>query len=92
MRKSALGVAGDGCTRRGEAAGCPAARFLSLAAAPTFGIMALWSSLGDASADAMCVGGGRAFPLSGMTIMYALMSAFHVPPWLAMLSMMRHDT
>jgi hypothetical protein len=54
--------------------------------------MALWSGLGDASAEAMCISGGGAFPLSGMMIMYALMSAFHVPPWLALFSMMRHDT
>jgi hypothetical protein len=92
MRKPAPGVAGDGSARRGGAAGPPAARLLSLAAAPTFVIMALWSGLGDASADAMCISGGSALPLSGMTIMYALMSAFHVPPWLALFSMMRHDT
>jgi hypothetical protein len=92
MRKPAPGVAGDGSTRRSGAAGPPAARLLSLAAAPTFVIMALWSGLGNASAEAMCVSSGSAFALSGMTIMYALMSAFHLPPWLALFSTMRHDT
>jgi hypothetical protein len=54
--------------------------------------MALWSGLGNASADAICISGGSAFPLSGMTIMYALKSAFHVPPWLGLFSLMRQHT
>jgi hypothetical protein len=57
-----------------------AADFLTLAAAPTFAIMALLTPvLGGGSADAFC---SSASPLSGMVPMYLLMSAFHLVPWL----------
>ena len=61
-----------------------AADFLYLAAAPTFAIMALLTSvLGGGSPDALCSG---ASPLSGMVPMYLLMSAFHLAPWLKLIS------
>jgi hypothetical protein len=62
-----------------------AAAWLSLAATPTFAVMALLATVHDGSMpDMMCSGGGS--PLSGMVTMYALMSAFHLGPWLRLLS------
>ena len=62
-----------------------AARWLSLAAAPTFGMMALLSFIGG-DAPAMICAAGQASPLTGMTAMYVLMSAFHSAPWLKLIS------
>lgn len=56
-----------------------AARWLSLAAAPTFAGMALLTVLGGSPADVLCT---EASPLSGMAAMYALMSLFHTGPWM----------
>jgi len=82
---------GDGCAICGEAAGTPAARPLSLAAAPTFVAMALWSAVAAGPAEMMCSSGGGALSLNGMAAMYALMSVFHVSPWLTLLSNFRND-
>ncbi len=90
MHKTAPGFTGDGCTRRGEAAGVPAARLLSLSAAPTFLVMALWSAFTGATADAMCMSGNSLLSPGGMTIMYTLMGVFHMPPWLALLPTQRN--
>jgi hypothetical protein len=60
-------------------------RFLSLAAAPTFAIMALLSATtGGSAPDVLCLAAG-ASPLGGMIPMYLLMSAFHSAPWLKLL-------
>jgi hypothetical protein len=57
------------------------AAWLSLAATPTFAVMALLAAVHDGSMpDMMCAASGS--PLSGMVTMYALMSAFHLGPWL----------
>jgi hypothetical protein len=77
--------AGDVCAIRGDAAGTPAAT-LSLAAAPTFVAMALWSGVAGGPAEMMCSSGGSALSLNGMAAMYALMTVFHVSPWLTLLS------
>jgi len=62
-----------------------AAGWLSLAAAPTFAVMAFLAAVHDGSMpDMMCSGDGS--PLSGMVTMYALMSAFHLGPWLRLFS------
>jgi hypothetical protein len=82
--------AGDGCAIRGDAARTPAASLLSLAAAPTFVIMALWSAVAGGPAEMMCSSGGSALSLNGMATMYALMSVFHVSPWLTLLSNRRN--
>jgi len=61
--------------------------WLSLAAAPTFAIMALLTGvLGSSTPDILCSAGHHASPLSGMVPMYLLMSAFHVSPWLKLVS------
>src|SRR5262245_34240793 len=71
----------------GRRAARPAAEWLGLAAAPTFAIMALLTSVfGGGQPDILC---GAASPLGGMTAMYLLMSAFHSPPWLKLISSWR---
>lgn len=60
-------------------------QLLSLAAAPTFAIMALLSAAHSDAADMLC-GSVQGAPLGGMGVMYLLMSAFHLPPWLRLLA------
>jgi hypothetical protein len=63
------------------------ADWLSLAAAPTFAIMALLAAVpGGGPADMLCAATRKASPLSGMVLMYMLMSAFHAAPWLKLIS------
>ena len=57
--------------------------WLCLAAAPTFALMALLSCLQGSDAAMLCMGGS---PLTGMAAMYLLMSAFHLAPWLRVIS------
>jgi hypothetical protein len=86
MREAYLsGCTGDAIRAASErATALPAADWLYLAAAPTFAIMALLTSvLGGGQPDILCT---AASPLSGMTPMYLLMSAFHSPPWLKLIS------
>jgi hypothetical protein len=71
---------------RGKADALRAADWLSLAAAPTFTIMALLTILGGDVPDMLCSGAHGASPLSGMGLMYVLMSAFHSAPWLKLIS------
>jgi hypothetical protein len=64
-----------------------AARGLSLAAAPTFAVMALLTGVfGGGMPDILCSAAQGASPLSGMALMYLLMSAFHLAPWLKLVS------
>lgn len=63
------------------------AEVLSLAAAPTFAVMALFTSLlGPGPADLLCATAQDASPLGGMVPMYLLMSMFHSGVWLKMLA------
>lgn len=55
--------------------------WLGLAAAPTFALMGLWTALFGAHSDAVCMAMGDSSPMSGMTLMYLLMSLFHSSPW-----------
>ena len=64
----------------GETAALGAAGWLSLAAAPTFAIMALLIGVFGGGPSAMICSTGS--PLSGMVPMYLLMSAFHSAPWM----------
>jgi hypothetical protein len=64
-----------------------AAGWLSLAAAPTFAMMALLTAVfAGGGADMLCATVHETFPLGGMVQMYLLMSAFHLAPWLKWIS------
>jgi hypothetical protein len=63
-----------------------AADWLCLAAAPSFAIMALLSGMSSAGLQGICGVMQSSSPLSGMTGMYILMSAFHSTPWLNLLT------
>jgi hypothetical protein len=65
-----------------------AADCLSLAAAPVFAVMALLTGLSGGAMDMMCPAHGASL-LGGMVPMYALMSAFHLGPWLKLASRSR---
>ena len=57
-----------------------AASALRFAAAPTFAMLALQTGAG---ADMLCL---HASPIGGMSLMYGLMSAFHLAPWLKLIA------
>jgi hypothetical protein len=60
---------------------------LSLAAAPTFAIMAILTQIWDGGMPGMlCSAAAAASPLTGMVPMYVLMSAFHSAPWLRLIT------
>ena len=61
-------------------------RWLGLAAAPTFAIMALWTALSSAQPDMLCMAMRGSSAMSGMTLMYLLMSVFHSSPWLKLIA------
>jgi hypothetical protein len=65
------------------------ASWLGLAAAPTFAIMALWTGLFSGQPDMLCMAMQGSSPMSGMTLMYLLMSLFHTAPWLRLISSRR---
>jgi hypothetical protein len=72
--------------RPNASADCP----LSFAAAPTFAIMASLTAIhGSSMQDMVCSAAGDTLPLSGMSVMYLLMSAFHLGPWLKLISRRR---
>jgi hypothetical protein len=77
------------CDDEGAAAALGIAKWLSLAAAPTFAIMALMAGVvGGGPMDMLC-SSGHGSPLTGMVPMYMLMSAFHLAPWLKLVSSRR---
>ena len=81
---SPAGSAGRAGQGTGAARGM--ARWLSLAATPTFAGMALLTSAhGGNPMDALC-SAGHGSMLSGMVPMYLLMSIFHSASWLKLLS------
>ena len=75
-------IVGAGASRP---AALGAADWLSLAAAPTFAIMALLTGLVGGQPDVLCAALHGTSPLSGMVPMYLLMSAFHLAPWLRLM-------
>ena len=81
----------DVCSGSVNAAVLGMADWLSLAAAPTFAIMALLTGvLGAGPTDVLCSAAPDASPLSAMVRMYLLMSAFHSAPWLKLVSRRRN--
>ncbi len=61
-------------------------KWLHLAAAPTFAVMALVTAASDSSAPmALCSAPGG-LALGGMAPMYLLMAVFHAAPWLKLIA------
>lgn len=78
--------AATGNSRNGAVAARALARWLGLAAAPTFALMAVLTALlGEGAADMLC-GAGQDSVLGGMVSMYLLMSAFHAAAWLRLIA------
>jgi hypothetical protein len=77
----------------GKGLGFGLADCLSLAAAPTFALMAMATgAFGGGQPQMFCSAMPGASPLSGMVPMYLLMSAFHLAPWLRLISRRRKGT
>jgi len=94
MSEAYSGGSASGAIRHesGNAAALGAAGWLSLAAAPTFALMALLTDvLGGGPPAMLCSAAQDASPLSGMVPMYLLMSAFHLAPWLKLISSRRFE-
>jgi hypothetical protein len=67
-------------------AGSRAAAWLALAATPVFALMAaMTGSPANAAHQMSCSAATHMSSLGGMALMYALMSAFHCPPWLTLI-------
>lgn len=90
MSKTCSGDYAGGAIRseRAHEAAFRAADWLCFAAAPTFAVMALLTSVSGGQADFLC-SAERASPFGGMVPMYLLMSAFHSAPWLKLVSSRR---
>ncbi len=85
-----MSVVGHETGRRSDAAAPGAADWLGLAAAPTFAVMALLTSVLGEGTDMMCSAAHGVSQLGGMVPMYVLMSAFHLAPWLKLISRRRN--
>ena len=83
MTNPASATAGAG--RASVVAARHLARWLALAATPTFAIMAVLTAVIGGRADMLC-GAGQGSLLGGMVPMYLLMSAFHAAPWLKLIA------
>ena len=69
----------------GEQAASGLGVWLSLTAAPTFAAMAAWTQFFSGDPHAICMAMQDTSPMSGMTMMYLLMGAFHLSPWLKLI-------
>ncbi len=80
------GSAGAASSQRGALSGTRGpARWLGLAATPTFALMAVLTGVFGGGMDMVC-SGGQGSLLDGMVPMYVLMSAFHAPAWLKLIA------
>ena len=84
MSKGCSGVSASIATHRNAASS--AADVLALAAAPTFAIMALLTGIVRSSRVEMGGMTAHVTPISGMVMMYLLMSVFHAGAWLKLIS------
>ena len=91
MSKTHTGESAGGAIRdeNANSAALGMADWLCLAAAPTFALMALLTCILSGDAAMLCMGAPEASPLTGMAAMYLLMSAFHLAPWLRVISATR---
>jgi hypothetical protein len=71
--------------RAPQAARPGAVAWLSLAATPTFAVMAVLTAVCGGPSDVLCAMMQGTSVLSGMIPMYLLMSAFHAGPWLKLI-------
>jgi hypothetical protein len=77
-------------SKAGVATSRRASDWLCLGAAPTFVIMALLTGLlSGRDPRLFCSATEHASPLSGMALMYLLMSTFHLAPWFRLISKQR---
>jgi hypothetical protein len=76
----------DSHNAEGGATALGMAKWLSLAAAPTFALMALLTGVLGAGPMEMLCSAGHGSPLAGMVPMYLLMTAFHSGPWLRLVA------
>jgi hypothetical protein len=80
----------DACGGSRDETAVGAADWLCLAAAPTFAVMALLTGVqSSGQPDVFCSAMHDASPLGGMVPMYVLMAAFHLAPWLKLISSRR---
>ena len=78
------------CDDEGVVAALVIAKWLRLAAAPTFTIMALLTVAFDSGPpNAVCLAAGS-LRFGGMATMYLLMGVFHSLPWLNLISRRRN--
>jgi hypothetical protein len=63
-----------------------AADWLSLAAAPTFAMMALITAAPGGGMEPLCSAMQQGSLMSGMGLMYLLMGAFHSAPWVRLIA------
>lgn len=77
-------------SKNGDAVPVGVVKWLSLAAAPVFAIMALLiAQQHGGTADILCSAGHGPSPLSGMALMYTLMSFLHTAPWISLVARRR---
>jgi len=76
----------DGSGAASQLAPSHLARWLGLAATPTFAVMAILTAAFSGGPQDMLCTAGHGLSLGGMVPMYLLMSAFHSAAWLRLLS------
>lgn len=67
-----------------------AASWIGLAASPTCAVMALWTGFSTGLSDMLCINTAGGLSLNGMAAMCALMTTFHLRPWLLLASAVIH--
>ncbi len=80
------GVSHDGREAAPQFAPSYLARWLGLAATPTFAIMAVLTAVSSGGEGDILCSAGHGLSLGGMVPMYLLMSAFHSAAWLRLFS------
>jgi len=91
MSKTYMSDAKDAHCAGGGKAASGTAGWLIFAASPTFALMSIGSAISSSPPDMLCISShGNA--LNGMAAMYALMSVFHLAPWLGSRRLKRRDS